>query len=127
MNREQIRNMFGGKCAYCGCVLGKSFHVDHVDAIHRELVGHKDRDKTALKYPACRRCNLRKSTLSIEQFRDEITKQVERLYRDSSAFRLAYDFGAVIDTVTPVKFYFERYGTPDQFRFRPSCKPFLSR
>lgn len=111
VDREQIRAMFGGKCAYCGVQLGKTFHVDHVDAIHRERPGHEDRDKSTLKYPACQRCNLRKATLSIEQFRQEISRQTERLYRDSSSFRLAFDFGTIVEATVPIRFYFERNHT----------------
>jgi hypothetical protein len=35
--REQVRMMFGGKCAYCGCELPeKGWHADHVEPIYRE-------------------------------------------------------------------------------------------
>ena len=33
--REKIRNMFDGCCAYCGKDLEKTFHVDHVIPIRR--------------------------------------------------------------------------------------------
>ena len=28
--REQLRMMFGGKCAYCGCEFTGKWHADHV-------------------------------------------------------------------------------------------------
>jgi hypothetical protein len=35
--REELRMMFGGRCAYCGCVLpDKGWHADHVEAVYRE-------------------------------------------------------------------------------------------
>jgi len=57
--------------------------------------------------PSCARCNRWKSTFSVEQFREEISKQIERLKRDSSGFRLAVDYN-LINYKTDVKFYFEQ-------------------
>jgi hypothetical protein len=34
--REALRMMLGGRCAYCGCELGAKWHADHVDPIYRE-------------------------------------------------------------------------------------------
>lgn len=34
-DREKVFNMFGRKCAYCGCELQKGWHVDHKVAIRR--------------------------------------------------------------------------------------------
>lgn len=114
MRREQIREMFGGKCAYCGCVLGKTFHVDHVAPIYRgwkdkpEQAGVDDADNL---FPACPRCNLWKKTFSVDQFRGEIATQTERLRRDSAPFRLAEDFGMVETSGCSVVFWFEKYTT----------------
>ncbi len=34
--RERLRMKFGGRCAYCGCVLPeKGWHADHVQAVLR--------------------------------------------------------------------------------------------
>ena len=107
--REKIRNLFGGRCAYCGARLSKSFHADHVDPLMRRYPGQEERAKFAVLYPACRRCNLRKSMLTLEQFRDEISKQVERLRRNSNQFKLAEDFGLVAEISMAVVFYFERF------------------
>lgn len=107
--REQIRNMFGGCCAYCGKTLGPSFHVDHVEPLRRGYQGQKERESTSKLFPTCRRCNLRKSMLTLEQFRREISKQVERLRGDSAGFRLAEDFSLVTENVLQVTFYFERF------------------
>jgi len=110
--REEILKKTDGHCAYCGVDLsGKKWHADHIDPIFRGWDKKPERagsDELENMYPACRRCNLRKSTLTVEQFRDEISKQADRLRRDSSAFRLAEDFGVVKITHTKPKFYFER-------------------
>ena len=113
-SRKKLREMFGGKCAYCGKPLSVLFHADHVAPIYR---GRCDDEKpeTAGKdtkenlFPSCPRCNNRKSTLSIEDFREHIRLQKERLRRDSSSFRLAEDFGIIKETDTPVVFFFEKF------------------
>jgi hypothetical protein len=34
--REEVRMMFGGFCAYCGCALPqKGWHADHVESVKR--------------------------------------------------------------------------------------------
>ena len=101
MTRDALRAMFGGRCAYCGQPLGQVFHADHVEARYRG-------GAEGQQFPACPRCNLRKATYSVEEFRSEIAAQVERLRRDSRAFVLAEDYGQVVATNAPVMFYFER-------------------
>lgn len=114
VDRKHLREMFGGRCAYCGKQLGKIFHEDHVEPIYRGWAD-ASRPKRAGKdvaenlFPACPRCNIRKATFSIEEFRDEISMQVKRLRRDSSAFRIAEDFGVVIETRNSIVFWFEKY------------------
>ena len=115
--REALREKFGGRCAYCGNELQKGFHCDHIDPVYRGwddkvLTGYniqRGKNETENYNPACPRCNRWKSTWTIEQFRTEITKQTERLKRDSPQFRLALDFATVKETQTPVKFYFETF------------------
>lgn len=113
MNRDQLRDMFGGKCAYCGRTLGARFHVDHIKPLLRGCSGAsaegRGDDTLANTVPSCPRCNLRKSILSVEDFREEIAAQTQRLLRDSAAFRLAVDFGIVQITRAPVVFWCERY------------------
>ncbi len=114
IEREKIRNMFDGKCAYCGKNLEKIFHVDHVEPIYRgrkEKPCHSGTDTEDNYFPACPRCNRWKATLSVEMFRDELSKQVERLRRDSASFRLAEDYGLIVEdrSFTPIVFLFENY------------------
>jgi hypothetical protein len=100
-DREAIRAMFGGRCAYCGKLLGAKWHADHVDSKRR------GGDPVGPLYPACPRCNLHKGVWTIEEWRGEIAAQVKRLRRDSAAFRLAEDYGQVYETRSDVIFYFE--------------------
>ncbi len=36
--REQVRLKYGGRCAYCGVVLGDRWHADHLAPVVRELL-----------------------------------------------------------------------------------------
>lgn len=114
--REIVFQKFNGKCAYCGCELQKGFHIDHIQpAFHNwsdedvKLHLKKDRGLDVIENynPACPRCNRWKSTWNTEQFRNEISKQIERLKRDSPQFRMAIDYGLIQETKIEVKFYFE--------------------
>jgi 5-methylcytosine-specific restriction endonuclease McrA len=110
-HRENIKNKFDGRCAYCGCILDKNFHVDHIRPIFRGVDEKPERsgsDTEENMFPSCGRCNRRKSTLTIEEFRSEIEKQPERLKRYSSSFRLAEDFGMIMAKQERVRFYFEK-------------------
>ena len=113
MNRDQLRDMFGGKCAYCGQPLGRVFHADHVAPLYRGWTRlrpkHAGDDAEANIVPTCPRCNIRKGVLSLEDFRAEIAMQPVRLSLRSPAFRLAEDFGLIAKTREPVVFWFERY------------------
>ena len=114
--RQIVFNKYGGKCAYCGRELQKGWHVDHIEpAFHNwsdeDIKRHlkQDRGENAIENynPACPRCNRWKGTWSIEQFRNEIYLQLERLERDSAAFRMARDYGLIKTTDIEVKFYYE--------------------
>lgn len=111
--RKRIRAKFGGKCAYCGQELKDTFHIDHVNPLYRGWIMGKPswhgEDEESNLFPACPRCNLRKSALSIEAFRYEISAQVERLQRNSAAFRLAYDYNQIQKTGYDVVFWFEKH------------------
>ena len=112
--RQRIHAKYGGRCAYCGNTITlRQMHVDHAAPVFRDwgtthpIPAHAGEDTESNMLPACRPCNLRKSTLSLESFRAEIAAQVGRLRRDSAAFRMAERFGQVVATEVPVKFWFE--------------------
>jgi len=106
--REHVYQKCGGRCAYCGRNLGNRWHVDHVEPLHRGNPSMGGSDTLDNCLPACARCNLWKKTFSIEQFRNEISKQVERVRRYSPGFRLAEDFGLIKEINKKVVFYFEQ-------------------
>lgn len=118
LSRQEIAAKTNGLCAYCGQVLPKRFHIDHVKPILRnwtedELSGAgRTRGSNEIDnlLAACPRCNLRKGQLSVQSFREELEAQTARLYRDSAAYRLALDYGEVIETGDGIRFYFETIG-----------------
>ena len=108
IDREKIKNKFGGRCAYCGKQLNDKFHIDHVEPKYRDCEhGRKDDNEDNL-FPACPRCNLWKKTFSLHEFRQEIIMQVGRVRKKSAGFRLAEDFGLIEISNRVVIFYFER-------------------
>ncbi|EJA72618.1 putative HNH endonuclease [Salmonella enterica subsp. enterica serovar Newport str. CVM 37978] len=127
--RERLRMKFGGRCAYCGCVLPeKGWHADHVQAVLRKserCMKAADKGIFRLKttgevfrpeadcpeniFPSCAPCNLLKTTYSLEMFRKQVSLQVERGRRSSVNFRTAERFGLVEVVEKPVVFWFEQY------------------
>ena len=107
--REKIRMKYGGRCAYCGKEMGRTFQVDHIKSQYmakweKECRVHEEDNLN----PACRRCNNYKLSWSLEELRRELSQQVIRARRSSLNFRLAEDFGLITETNAPVVFYFEK-------------------
>lgn len=119
--REQLKNKFGGHCAYCGCDLGDKWHADHIEAVKRDIIhvgggklvsGEMTRphlDTIENMNPACVPCNLNKSSMSIEGWRGVLSGYRKALIRDSHTFRHSLRFGLVEFTDKPVVFFFETY------------------
>lgn len=114
--RIQVYNKCNGRCAYCGKELNGKFQVDHIkptfrgwtdEEMARHKIGERGTDDIDNLLPACARCNKWKATWSIEQFRNEISLQIQRLNAFSSNYRMALDFGLIQENKTEVKFYFE--------------------
>lgn len=112
LERIEIRNMFGGRCAYCGKLLPDRFCIDHVKPLFRGWDEKPDRageDTKGNLFPACQRCNLHKSTLSVAQFREVIHDRLRILKLRDYNYKLAADFGLVEETGHEVVFWFEKY------------------
>lgn len=124
--REHLRGMFDGKCAYCGGGLGDRWHADHVEHVEREMkwtdrandgsrrlvctgkVHRPERDTIANLMPACAPCNIDKHTFSLDEWRQIILRSNEVLARDVGTFRRALRYGLVNLVDKPVVFYFEK-------------------
>lgn len=125
--RETLRMMFGGRCAYCGCELNGKWHADHVEPVIREFRFAKDKrghtvtvstgkvycpenNRNDNLFPACGPCNIDKGSTSLENWRSYLHYRiVERLRENSSTFRHAERFGVVSINRAPLVFWFEKY------------------
>ena len=108
--RAELKMMFGGHCAYCGCVLGDKWHADHVEALLRGYCPDrykKGADDISNLFPACVSWNISKMTFSIEEWRSFLMTKVDKLTKYEKNFRLAVAFGQVEITAKPIVFYFE--------------------
>jgi 5-methylcytosine-specific restriction endonuclease McrA len=102
--RKKIYDKCGGHCAYCGCVLAyKDMQVDHVVPLSR---GGSDTMINML--PSCRSCNYTKDSLTLEGFREIISKWPDVLMRDSVTYRNAVRYGLVAPGPHKIVFYFEK-------------------
>lgn len=123
-DRELVFNKFGGKCAYCGCGLGKGWHVDELepcrrihkwDSVNRrwQYVGmaHPERVHIDNQNPSCPSCNINKHSMSLEEFRESISKYINSLNQYSTQYKIAKRYGLVQETAKPVVFYFETYSS----------------
>lgn len=114
--REIVRAMFGGHCAYCGCELGARWHVDHIDPIIRNTYRKQPGAPEILRpnnhrpdnlFPACAPCNIDKGAQSIESYREWIRMHLSSLHRQAN-FKNVMRHGLIEETGRPVVFYFER-------------------
>lgn len=106
--RQRVYKKYNGHCAYCGKAIAyKDMQVDHIQA---RYIGGKDNLENY--NPACRPCNFYKSTMTIDQFRDELKKVQGRL-RKVFIYRLAVAYGLVEEKDLNVQFYFERSNQHD--------------
>ena len=81
---------FGGRRAYCGQELGHRWHADHFEPVQRQSA-----------------CNIDKSALSLEEWREKLQRSTDVLARNSPTYRHAVRFGLVQETNARVMFYFE--------------------
>lgn len=129
-DRAILKEKYGGRCAYCGCVLPeKGWHADHVKPILRRSEWKPDPTKPRGYYksvptgecdrpeldtidnmmPACRSCNIYKSSCNLEYFRRMITEVAVNSTERTQSLRAAKRFGILTVDTTPIKFWFEKY------------------
>lgn len=122
--REQVRQMFDGRCAYCGEPLPNRWHADHVEPVIRALLVkdskhgmyklvsgpplHPERDVIGNYMPSCPPCNLSKHSMTLEVWRGWLAGHVNSLNSYHPIYRLAKKYGLVQETGASVTFYFER-------------------
>jgi hypothetical protein len=110
--REALRAMFDGRCAYCGGQLGTRWHADHIEPIiRRAWVGQPperpENHRIENMFPACAPCNISKASMPLESWREWLAGHVRSLNAHHSIYRLVKSFGLVIETGAPIVFHFE--------------------
>lgn len=122
-DRIKIFEKYGGRCAYCGCDLTKSWHLDHIQPIVRDskwdrkkgrFVGlgscRKPENEILENYnPSCSSCNIQKNSFTLEQFRSNIQGFINSLNLYSTQYKFAKRYGLVQETEKEVKFYYETF------------------
>ena len=104
--RAELKQKYGGKCAYCGCELGDKRHADHIEPVVRKSEWVKgvgcvqtgeqyfpENDNIQNMNPACQPCNNNKSTYSLESWRKSLNAYRTTIFRDSTAARHLDRFG----------------------------------
>ncbi len=100
--RDQVREKFGGHCAYCGILLKqKGWHVDHVIPVAAGGI-----DDISNFFPACSICNQFKNSSSLEQFKTILEEQTYK----KAAFILAARFLQITAHPTKIEFWYEKQG-----------------
>ena len=113
LQRAELKQKYGGHCAYCGCELGDKWQADHLEPIRRNLDGtclnpHLDVYENLM--PACNICNKNKHSFPLEFWRKTLEDSNRKLKDYVANYRLALMFGQVRETTQPVVFYFEKTG-----------------
>lgn len=110
--RAELKQKFGGHCAYCGELLGDKRHADHLVAVRRNDDGtclNPEHDCIENFMPACAPCNHNKRSMSLEKWRELLAHYRDvQVVRDCSQIRHLVRFGLVEFIQKPVVFYFER-------------------
>lgn len=116
--REIIFNKTNGKCSYCGEMLQRGWHVDHIEPVIRKskytngkLISTQNMRRAHLHHednmmPSCPSCNILKSTSSVDGFREVIADRLRQLDRNPS-YRMAKRYGLITESEIDIKFYFE--------------------
>ena len=120
--RLKVWHKYNGKCAYCGCELQKSWHVDELKPVKRNFTYdknkgtfkatgdclHPERFNIDNQMPSCPSCNINKHSMSLEEFRNLITGFMKHLNNVNTQYKIAKRYGLVNETIKPIVFYFER-------------------
>lgn len=111
--RQAVYAKCDGHCAYCGRELHiKDMQVDHVIPRMTNTPGYWNDERGTESIdnflPSCRMCNFRKERLSINEFREELAKQADRVLETFQG-RMSVFYGLIKRVNKPIVFYYERY------------------
>lgn len=100
--RDEIAAKTNHRCAYCGEVLGNRFYIDHVKSVY----SGGGNELSNLK-ASCFSCNSFKHAMTLEQFRNEMSKQANRAFAYSRNYRMALKYKLIKPDRDHIIFYFE--------------------
>lgn len=120
--REQVRQRYGYRCAFCGDGVTKYMAVWEKESIPRRVLPdgrikvHKDDIDLSLLYPACRSCDVRSrrdrvERRTFEEFRKAILADFNSVRYGpwtKSAYHRSLHTGLIIETGATPKFYYEQ-------------------
>lgn len=120
-DRQKVFNKYGGRCAFCGCELGKGWHIWDIEPIKTvvsldgSLSTVNDNEENFM--PACKPCgSLRirnyNKKMTIEEFRKEVLQSFEFLRYGgitATSYGRAIRFGFIKETGKELEFYFETF------------------
>ncbi|WP_145534873.1 HNH endonuclease [Yersinia alsatica] len=108
--RAELREIFGGKCAYCGDYLTEKWHADHLQPVIRTggVMIYQDRDNIENLVPSCHPCNLHKHCNNLEDYR-RIIDDGRREFLRSGKGKALVRMKLVNMKPDPVIFWFEKW------------------
>ena len=112
--RELVAAKTNNKCGYCGEDLQPRWHLDHMNSLwdiyimnNQEGSEYKDPNHIDNLIASCPRCNLYKSSESVEKFRKSI-KDIRRKLRDYyKPYAIGVKYGVIVEADIDIVFYFE--------------------
>ena len=112
--RQLVFDKYNGRCAYCGCILTKGWHVDHLKPIRRKKYKkgecrYPQRECIENYMPACASCNINKHAMKLEDFRQLVAGFMKHLNERNTQYKIAKRYGLVVEQEKPVIFYFEQH------------------
>ncbi len=121
--RDEVKAKYDGRCAFCGCDLGKGWHVWDIEPI-RTAVSSTGKFETINEtldnlMPACKPCGslrIKSSSkkMTIEEFRKDVLNSFRFLQEGSAtgnSYARAIRFGFIQETGKQLKFLFETFNS----------------
>lgn len=102
--RLLVAEKTNGNCGYCGIELPDRWHVDHIEPYAKS----SSKCDIGNYRAACPQCNMFKGAWSLEEFRKQLSFQVENAREYSVNFRFAEKYGQIEVKPKPIIFYFEK-------------------
>lgn len=101
--RQEVYEMFGGRCAYCGKALEpRQLRIDHIKPV---VEGGEDSIDNL--YPSCHDCNTIKDAATAEDLRNYVGHFLDTIKKDIR-YRMLLSYGLIQETPHEIKFLYEK-------------------